>query len=213
MRAFALSLALLAAVASSRSAAAASVAVDVVHEQFADEVGERDVWGLWLRTSPGVQVSSLYVFVNLSGLESVAIDASNPDIDISSIQSDILGDSIPLLFAAGLSPALVGPGASGRIATLTGLPHESPPHTFILPELIPTENVYGSEFPSIDPTNTSGSPLSILSLSGPRACLPGTCEIPTAPLTDVRWLWEVPEPRAAALLAAALALLARRRRA
>ena len=83
----------------------------------------------------------------------------------------------------------------------------------IVPELIPFENVY--EYPSIDPTNGSGSPLSILSLSGPTACLfqAPPCEIPKAPSTHVRWLWELPEPRAGVLLAATLALLALRRRA
>ena len=215
MRALVLALALLTAVAWDRTAAAASVAVDLVAEHLANDVGDRDVWGLWLRTSPGVQVSSLSVFVNLgSYFESVAIDVSNPNIDLSDIQPDILGDSIPLLFAAGFGPTpLVGSGASGRIATITGPPLEAPPHVIIVPELIPFENVY--EYPSIDPTNGSGSPLSILSLSGPTACLfqAPPCEIPKAPSTHVRWLWELPEPRAGVLLAATLALLALRRRA
>ncbi len=216
MRAIALGLALLAAVAGSRSVSAAAVALDFVVEHQALEAGDRDVWGLWLRTTSDVQVSRLYAFVNANPayIESLAIDVSNPAIDISSITSDALGDSIPLLIAEAAWPApLVGPGASGRIATLTGRPLEGPPHVFLIPELIPFEQVYGA--PSIDPTNSSGSPLSVLLLSGPYPpyCDIQACEIPLAPNTVVRWLWELPEPRVHAALAAVLLVLALRRRA
>lgn len=214
MRKLALGLALLVAVAWTAPASAALVAVDVVLEYQALDIGERAVWGVWVRTSGELRVTSLAVFIDTIHLDALELDFTNPGVDplYSIIELDAVGDSRAYLFANGAPGVpLAGANSSGRVATLMGHPRVDPPEVIVFPDLQLIDEAFGGD--SIYVTNTLGVPQSVLSFSGPDAndCAFEPCEIPAAPLTGIRWLFVVPEPSALLLaVAAALAFLMRR---
>ncbi|MGH7291951.1 MAG: hypothetical protein ACREJT_12115, partial [Myxococcota bacterium] len=91
MRTIRVGLLLLASVVWALPASGASVAVDVVIEQQAQNVGERDVWGVWVRSTSGVQVTSLTIFVETFLLESLELELTNPQLNpLSAITLDYL---------------------------------------------------------------------------------------------------------------------------